>query len=205
MNNNKNSANNLFRIIQFVLFVSSYSPLFILMIFSYVYKNSEYLYWSGFSLIGIKLFALKFGILSILFFVLIIAVFWYLLTLGKIEENVKKGNLVTVNNVKNRSSDDIRYIATYIIPFLFQSFNGWFGCFSVLLLIIIIYNIYINSTLLLINPLLCLKFGIYEIEYTKNKKHNAGIIISRDKYLQFDINIKIYEIGHRLYFAMKNN
>jgi len=69
----------------------------------------------------------------------------------------------------------------------------------------IIYRFYINSSLLLINPLLSLKFAIYEIEYIENDKNKNGLIISRDKYLQDDTNIKIYEIGHKLYFAIDNN
>lgn len=205
MNQNINKTSNLHKIVQFVLFVSSYSPLFILIIFSHLYQNSEYLYWSGMSLIGIKLFVIKFGLLSVLFSVLIIGGFGYRQTLSKIEEVAKNGNPITVNDVKNKNNEVIGYIATYIILFLFQSFNGWIQCFSVLFLMILIYSIYINSSLLLINPLLRFKFAIYEIEYTENKKNKTGVIISRDKYLQYDVNIKIYEIGPKLYFAMNNN
>lgn len=205
MDQNTNKTNNLHKIVQFVLFVSSYSPLFILIIFSHLYQNAEYLYWSGISLIGIKLFVLKFGLLSVLFSVLIIGTFCYRQTLSKIEEVAKNGNPITVNDVKNKNKEVIGYIATYIILFLFQSFNGWIECFSVLFLMVIIYSIYINSSLLRINPLLRFKFAIYEIEYTENKKTKTGLIISSDKYLQYDVNIRIYEIGHRLYFAMNNN
>ena len=74
-----------------------------------------------------------------------------------------------------------------------------------LFLMAIIYRIYINSSLLLINPLLSFKFAIYEIEYVENEKNKNGLIISRNKYLQDDADIKIYEIGHKLYFATDNN
>lgn len=205
MNQNHNKSNRLHKIVKFVMFVSSYSPLLILIIFSHLYKNSEYLHWSGISLIGISLFALKFGLSFILFFILILGVFGYRQTLGKTEEVAKKGNPITVNDVKNKNNNLIGYIATYIIPFLFLSFNGWVECFLVLILMVMIYNIYINSTLLLINPLLSLKFAIYEIEYTENKKNKTGLIISRDKYLKYDVYIKINEIGHSLYFAINNN
>jgi NADH:ubiquinone oxidoreductase subunit 6 (subunit J) len=205
MNQNKNEANNLHGMAQFVLFVSSYLPLFILIIVRQVSENSEYLHWTGISLIGIKLFIFKFGLSSILFLTSVIGLFGYWKTLGNIEEVAKNGNPITVKDVKNKNSEAIGYIATYIIPFLFQSFNGWFECLSVLFLMAIIYRIYINSSLLLINPLLSFKFAIYEIEYTENKKNKNGLIISRNKYLQDDANIKIYEIGHKLYFATNNN
>lgn len=205
MNQNKNEANNLHGMAQFVLFVSSYLPLFILIIVRQVSENSEYLHWTGISLIGIKLFIFKFGLSSILFLTSVIGLFGYWKTLGNIEEVAKNGNPITVKDVKNKNSEAIGYIATYIIPFLFQSFNGWFECLSVLFLMTIIYRIYINSSLLLINPLLSFKFAIYEIEYTENKKNKNGLIISRNKYLQDDADIKIYEIGHKLYFATNNN
>jgi hypothetical protein len=205
MNQNKNDTNNLHGMAQFVLFVSSYLPLFILIIFRQVSENFEYLNWSGISLIGFKLFSLKFGLTSILFLVSVLGMFGYWKTLGNIEEVAKNGNPITVKDVKNKNSEAIGYIATYIIPFLFQSFNGWFECLSVLFLMAIIYRIYINSSLLLINPLLSFKFAIYEIEYTENKKNKNGLIISRNKYLQDDADIKIYEIGHKLYFATNNN
>lgn len=205
MNQNKNDTNNLHGIAQFVLFVSSYLPLFILIIVRQVSENYVYLHWTGISLIGIKLFALKFGLSSILFLVSVVGIFGYCQTLGNIEEVAKNGNPITVKDVRNKNSEAIGYIATYIIPFLFQSFNGWFECLSVLFLMAIIYRIYINSSLLLINPLLSFKFAIYEIEYTENKKNKNGLIISRNKYLQDDADIKIYEIGHKLYFATNNN
>nr|WP_315190048.1 hypothetical protein [uncultured Flavobacterium sp.] len=205
MKQNISKTNNIHRIVQFVLFVSSYLPLFILIIFSHVYQNSEYFYWSGISLIGIKVFVLKFGP-SVLFSVLMIGgVFDYGQTLSKIEEVAKNGTPITVNEVKNKNNELVGYIVTYIILFLFQYFNGWIECFSVLFLMVIIYSIYINSSLLLINPLLRFKYAIFEFEFTENKKTKTGLIISSDKYLQYDLNIKIYEIGPRLYFAMNNN
>jgi hypothetical protein len=205
MSSNKNDINNLHGLAQFVLFVSSYLPLFILITVRQVSENIEFLNYAGFSLLSLKLFILKFGLSSILIFVSIIGLFGYWQTLGNIEEVAKNGNPITIKDVKNKNSEAIGYIATYIIPFLFQSFNGWYECLSVLFLMAIIYRIYINSSLLLINPLLSFKFSIYEIEYVENKKNKNGLIISRNKYLQDDASIKIYEIGHKLYFATDNN
>ena len=205
MGKNKNDINNLHGLAQFALFVSSYLPLFILIIVRQVSENSVFFHWAGFSFVGIKIFALKFGLSTILILVSIIGLFGYWQTLGNIEEVAKNGNPVTVKDVKNKNSEAIGYIATYIIPFLFQSFTGWYECVSVLFLMVIIYRIYINSSLLLINPLLSFKFSIYEIEYVENNKNKNGLIISRDKCLQDDSNIKLYEIGHKLYFATDNN
>lgn len=198
--------NKLHGIAQFSLFVSSYLPLFLLLIIRQVYVNRDYLNWAGISWESVKVFGEKFGLSAVLIFFSTIGAFGYWKTLGNIEEVAKNGNPVTVIDVKNKNSESIGYIATYLIPFLFQSFDGWYECVSVIFLLLIIYRIYINSSLLLINPLLSFRFGIYEIEYkAQNGKSRNGLIISRDKFLQDDCKVKLYEIGHKLYFATNNN
>ncbi|SFT09556.1 hypothetical protein [Sphingobacterium wenxiniae] len=193
-------------IAQFSLFVSSYLPLFLLLIARQISVNNDYLYWGGISWESVKLFGAKFGLSAILLFFSAVGAFGYWKTLANIEEVAKNGNPVTVTDVKNKNSESIGYIATYLIPFLFQNFDNWYECVSVIFLLLIIYRIYINSSLLLINPLLSFRFGIYEIEYTtQNGKNRNGLIISRDKSLQDDCKVKLYEIGHKLYFATINN
>lgn len=202
----KNSnINNLHGIAQFALFVTSYFPLFALIIIRQVSENSEFLNFSGFHWISIKLFFSKFGLSTVLSVVSLIGLFGYWKTLGNIEEFAENGRPVKIKDVKNKNSEAIGYIATYIIPFLFQSFSGWYECLSVLFLLGIIYRIYINSSLLLINPILSFQFAIYEIEYKDGDKEKNGLVISRDKYLQDEADIKIYEIGHKLYFAINNS
>lgn len=201
----KSNINNLHGIAQFALFVTSYFPLFLLIIIRQVSENSDYLNYAGFEWVSIKVFLLKFGLSAILSMVSLIGLFGYWKTLGNIEEVAENGRPVKIKDVKNKNSEAIGYIATYIIPFLFQSFSSWYECISVLFLLGIIYRIYINSSLLLINPILSFRFSIYEIEYTDGDKEKNGLIISRDKYLQDEADIKIYEIGHKLFFAINNS
>ena len=56
---------NLHGLAQFALFVSSYLPLFILIIVRQVSENWEFLHWAGLSLEGFKIFALKFALSAI--------------------------------------------------------------------------------------------------------------------------------------------
>ncbi len=161
----KNNINGLHSLAQFALFVSSYLPLFILIIARQVSENFSFLHWGGFTKKSIYAFATNFGLSSVLFFVALIGWFGFKKTLSNIEEVAKNGFPVIIKDVKNKNSEAIGYIATYIIPFLFQSFNSWFECFSVLFLLVIIYRIYINSSLLLINPFLSIWYAIYEIEF----------------------------------------
>lgn len=202
MSNTQGDINRLHGIAQFALFVSSYLPLFILIISRQVSENLNQLNWSGISLSSLYVFFSKFGLSCVLFILVVIGAIGFKKTLGNIQEVAKNGLPVTVTDVKNKNSEAIGYIATYLIPFLFQSFNGWYECLSVLFLLIIIYRIYINSSLLLINPFLSVWYSIYEIEFEDGGKKGNGLIISKNKYMKEDSEVKIYEIGHKLYFAI---
>jgi hypothetical protein len=89
--------------------------------------------------------------------------------------------------------------------------NNWFDLLSILFLILIIYRIYINSSLILINPILGFKYSLYEIEYLEKESSmkedlvkeifRTGYVITRDRFLQEDEKIKLYEIGHKMYYS----
>ena len=200
----KNNINNLRSWAQFSLFTSSYLPLFILIIAKQLSTNSDYYSWGGISYESVYLFITKFGLSLVLIIISIIGFGGLYLTLKNLNKNAKNGFPVIVKDIKNKSSESISYIATYIIPFVFQGFTTLFEFLAILFLILIIYRIYINSSLLLINPILNLKYTLYEIEYEEAGKSRNGLLISKDKYLQEEEKIKLYEIGHKLYYANKN-
>ncbi len=185
----------------FVLFVTSYLPLFLLIIFKQVVTNSEYLTFGGFSADAIICFATKFGISFILGIIGLFGYWGYRNTIKNIENISDNGYPVLVEEVNNKNSESIGYMATYIIPFLFENFTGWFESISILFLLTIIYRIYINSSLILVNPVLNINYSIYEIEYKLDHRIRKGMIITRDKNLQEETQIKIYEIGHKLFFS----
>jgi hypothetical protein len=66
MATNRRPVNSLHRVAQFALFVSSYFPLFLLIIIRQISENFEYLHWAGLSLVGIKVFFTKFSLSAIL-------------------------------------------------------------------------------------------------------------------------------------------
>jgi len=121
---------------------------------------------------------------------------------NNLEKDSTNGDNVTVVKVNNKNSESIGYIATYIIPFLFQNVNDWYELFAFAFLMTIIYRIYINSNMILINPVLSLKYSIFEIEYKQqNDKIRDAFVISKEKYLIEDSIIKIYEIGFKLFYV----
>ena len=203
---NNTSVNNLKRIAQFVLFVTSYLPLFILVIVRQIYENISFLYFGGFSIEAFTVFLQKFGLS---FFLLLISFFGILgcyLIFKNLEKDATNGDNVTVQNINNKNGESIGYIATYIIPFLFQNFSNSYELFAFVFVMFIIYRIYINSNLILINPTLSFKYSIFEIEYKlQNGKVKNGLIISKNRYLEEDTIIKIYEIGFKLYYCKSKN
>lgn len=194
-------VNQLHGLAQFTLFVSSYLPLFLLLILKQAAVNWEFLHWGGFNFITLELFLIKFGLSAALLVICLFGWFGYRETLANIEQVAANGFPILVKDVKNKNSEAIGYIATYIIPFLFQDINNWYETVSIFFLLLVIYRIYINSSLLLINPILSLRFSIYEIEYEEKGRICSGLIISRNKFLQDGAELKLYEIGHELFFA----
>lgn len=200
---NKRIANNLERKAQFALFVTSYLPLFILIIFKQIYTNFSFLKWGGCDLTSINLFVEKFGLSIILTFVSIYGYYGAMKTLKNIHKSAENGFPVKITDIKNKNTESIGYIATYIIPFAFQNFDNWLELISVCFIIYIIYRVYINSSLLLINPVLNLKYSIFEFEFEENQKTKNGILISKNNELQEDDLVKLYSIGNKMYYSKK--
>ena len=196
------NTNKLYGIAEFVLFVTSYTPLFLLIVFKQISENSEFLHWGGWSKETIFVFFEKFGLSFLLIILSIFSLWGCKLLFSNFKKNIDNGVNVTLKDVRNRNSETIGYIATYIIPFIFQSFDSYYEIFAFLFLMIIIYRIYVNSNLLLINPILSFKYSIFEIEYEEqNGKNRNGLIIIQNKYVKEDTMIKIYPIGYKLFFA----
>lgn len=194
--------NKLHEAAKFALFITSYLPLFILIILKQVSTNFDYLYWGGISIDSIKSFLLFFGLSCVLAVISICGILGLFITLNNLEDVAENGFNTQITNIRNKNSESIGYIATYLIPFLFQDINGWYEQVSILFLMGIIYRIYINSSMILINPILSCIYTIYEIEYSLNNKIRNGFIISKDNSLQDDDRIKLYEIGSKLFYCI---
>ena len=204
MNKRKNNkVNNLRKEAQFVLFVTSYLPLFILIILKQFSENYPYLHWGGFNLDAIIFCVQRFGLSIIFMTISAMGIVGCKFLFQNLERLSPNGDNVTVCKIDNKNSESIGYIATYIIPFLFQSFNGWYELAALLFLLLIIYRIYVNSNLILINPILSFKYSLFEIEYQQqNGKIRNGLIITKDRHLEEDSIIKIYEIGFKLFYGV---
>ncbi|HGO5292573.1 TPA: hypothetical protein ACK210_002255 [Photobacterium damselae subsp. damselae] len=187
------------------LFLVSYMPLFVIMVFGQFYKYSNYLNWGGFNWDSWFIFIKYFGAATILIILSIYGAVGLKVLLTNIERRAKtNGHLIKIDDIENKNSESISYLFTYIIPFVFQDLSSVINVFSVTMLLVVTFLIYSNSSMLLINPTISMKYSLYMIEYTDSNegKKKKGMIISRNKFLEEDDQVKIKKIGHRLFFAV---
>lgn len=200
--NNSKYINNLKIIPQIGLFITSYTPLFLIIIVKDISKNSLFLHWGGLHEEAILIFLSKFGFIITILIIILFSFLIVKLTLINLENSIDNGFIARISNVNNKSAEIISYIATYIIPFVYDA-NEPLEYLIMFILISIIFIIYINSPLLIVNPILGLKYGIYEISFTQNGISKSAIVLSKDKYLLEGNMIKLLSIGHKIYYTQK--
>lgn len=196
----KKRATELYGVAKFALFATSYAPLFVLVIIKQVHDNWNFLHYGGWNIESVTCFFSKFFISTLLLFILLFGFIGCYILFSNLKK--KRGDSVVVTEVNNKNSESIGYIATYIIPFVFQSFNSIYEVFSILCILAIIYNIYVNSNMLLINPFLNIfHYSIFEIQYKYKEKTKSGLVIVHNSLIEEETTIKIYQIGFKLYYA----
>lgn len=188
------------------LFLVSYIPLFLIMCFTQLYEYRDHLVWGGLSYEPLLNYIRYFGAVT----VLVLMSFFGLVGLRFLLPNIKRrtksnGILVKVIDIENKNSESISYLFTYIIPFVFQDLSSITNVFAVSVLLFVTYLIYSNSSMLLINPTISMVYSLYLIEYEdmSSKRKRKGMVLSRNKFLEEDDEIKIRSMGHKLYFAVE--
>jgi len=163
--------------IKILLFLSSYSPLFLLLII----KISD-----------------KIAIIPILLVIvtLILACIPFLLI--KVFTKFKnKEAPVTIKEINYKDGDTMSYVVTYLLPFL--SITGTpKDVISIFILFFVLMILYINSNLVFINPVLSM-FGyhIYEIQTTSNK---TLILITKKDQLVVSSQVNLIKLDTNTYY-----
>ena len=107
--------------------------------------------------------------------------------------------------ISNRNSEAIGYVATYIVPFMASDLSSLFECGIFLIVMGLIYTIYANSNMIMINPLLNIRFSLLEVEYKivgdKTDEMHDALIITDTKDFKEKVNYDIYQIGFKLYYG----
>lgn len=196
----KKRATELYGVAKFALFSTSYAPLFILVIVKQVHDNWSFLHFGGWNVEAIMCFFSKFFVTIILLLVLLFGVMGCFFLFSNLKK--KKGDVVEIKEINNRNSESIGYMASYIIPFVFQSFNSSYEIFSIFFIFLMMYTIYVNSNMLLINPLLNVcHYSIFEMQFMYQEQEQSGLVIMHNSVFEANSTIKISPIGFKLYYA----
>jgi uncharacterized membrane protein (DUF373 family) len=151
-----------------VLFLSSYSPLFLIL----ALKNVDREAWEtpGRSFLAMLLdsfppFAL------VLIAVVLVSSAWLYIFLRSAPSRIQRSKWDTTSVAKHKTGDSLNYIITYIIPFLGFSIDNFWDIAAVGILLIVVGVIYVNSNLLYVNPMLSL-FGyrIFEVDAVRHEQ-----------------------------------
>lgn len=185
----------------FVMFITSYIPLFGLLVIRQTKQNFDYLNFRGFNKEAFYIALEKFGLS---YFFISLSLFGYIglrLLLKNLDENKTNGITVKINDVENKNSESISYISTYIVPFIFQDTNNFFDISSIFIILLIIFFIYTKSNMIVINPILGITHTLYHVEYSKKGKNKKGLLITKDNNIDIDQEIKINLITKNIYYG----
>lgn len=152
-----------------------------------------------------KTFLSHFGMSVLLLFLSITGIVGIIILLHNLKDNLNNGIKAKVTKISNRNNEAIGYIATYIVPFLASDFSSWFYSAIFIVIMALIYTIYTNSNMILINPLLSMRYSLIEVDYIvlgdKDETSHDALIITDITDFQENINYQLYQIGFKLYYG----
>ena len=195
--------NRLVGLAPIVLFLSSYVPLFVLIIVRQTLSNLEYLTWGGITAESIVCMIRHFGLSVICLIMTFFGLIGTWLVFDNLNRRVESGHTFKIEELSSMNDEPLAYIATYIIPLLFGDYNSLTDCLTTICIFYIVYRLYIRSKLILVNPILSLKFSIYNVKFKDGDIPRQGILISSNNdILEYD-QVKMYNVGHQLFFGYK--
>lgn len=186
------------------LFIVSYIPLFAIMSFQQIYKNSNFLNYTEINKESLTNFIHYFGASTFLISISTCSLGGLLILLKNLKRRAtESGDTFKVSDVENKNSEAIAYLFTYIIPFVFQDLSDISQLIPIIALMSVTYAIYSNSSMMLINPTLSFWYSLYQIEYQDNAgKTKKTIVLTQERFLEEGDTIRLKKIAHKLNFGI---
>ncbi|PKR80708.1 hypothetical protein CW751_08025 [Brumimicrobium salinarum] len=182
-------------------------PLFLLLAIKILFEKFNRFKFVEISLDSIKLFISEFGFLALLTFLTVYAIVGTKLTFKNISKKKRNAFPVKVTSIRPKNEESLSYLATYVIPLMIQGNIDTYNYIVFSILFFIYYKLYSTSSLILINPILNMKYGLFELDYihcSNNKVKRNALIISSQKWIEEEEELKLLKLSHRLYYAYKN-
>jgi hypothetical protein len=190
----------------FAMFCLSYLPLFLLISLRIVFAKYDILYYTDLNWGSIKTFLIEFGFVLFLFILSLNSILGTYLTFKNIKRNLSNADPIIVNSVEPKNEESLSYLATYVIPLVSSEKFGSYEYVLFGVLFFMYYKLYSSSSMILINPVLNIKYGLFSIEYFNTQKpeeKRKALIIFNQKWIDEGEKIYITKLSHRLYFAHK--
>ena len=195
--------NNLTGLAPLVLFLTSYLPLFFLIIVRQTYCNFDYLSWGGINIIALKCMIKYFGMSIVCLSLSVFGIVGTSLVFKNLRYRVESGHTYRITDVSGMNDEPLAYIATYIIPIMFENYSSLIDSVTIILIFCVLYRLYVRSKLILVNPILSLKYSIYSVRYIDGDIQRQGILISHDNDILENDQAKMYNVGHQLFYGYK--
>ena len=196
-------VNSLDRLAPYVLFLSSYLPLFILIAIKEGAKVETGAFLLKIDCVSVGDLVRAYFIPVICLLCIVFGLVGTFFTFKNIEGRVENGSITTIEEVSGLNEEPLAYIATYVISFVPQDSKSFGDMLALLFFLAIVCYLYIRSKLLLVNPVLSLRYSIFSIRFEDGEVLRQGVLISRDRYIQEKDCVKIYNIGYQLYYGYK--
>lgn len=200
-----NNPHSLNRLSVFALFCLSYIPLFLLLALKIYLSNRDYLHFGGFSLAAFFIFLKKFGFIIILALLSLYAFVGTALTFKRMRTLKSNATPITIVDIKSKNEEALSYLATYVIPLIAQDIIGLFEYVTFAVMFFIYYRLYSTSSLILINPILNIKYGLHSMSFKRSGGSDNiikdALMISAKKDLEEGDRVRVMKLSHRLYFV----
>lgn len=165
------------------IFISGYTPLFLIMIIKDITGLNWYTYQFSSATLGFENIIFPIGFLmtnsSVVWGLVIVSVI-SLLMLRYVLKNITSNPFeITITKAKSRSSEVVNYTIPYMISFVAFDLSKWQDLLSLIIFLGILCLLSIRSQSIFINPILAaLGYGLYDCSYTENEKVKECVMLS---------------------------
>jgi hypothetical protein len=165
------------------MFISGYTPLFLILMINDITNITWYSYTFSSSVVGFSQVVLPVGLVFnnpiVVLSLFILSIFSLVMLRYVIKNITVNAFVITITEVKSRSSELANYTIPYLISFVAVDLAKWQDLFSFAVFLSLLCLLSIRSQSTFINPILAaFGYGLYDCHYTENNNPKTCVMIS---------------------------
>ena len=183
------------------LFITSYSPLFIILIIRQISKIPSHVNMLQFN--G-DWFRYYLGA-AVLLAAILVGFLFVFLSDRSLEQTLNTNGVnIKVLSKENRNSDALAYLCMYVLSFGVQDLSQWGEVLTLFIMLTVAFAIYTQSDLICFNPILAFSRSVYKVEFQVqgdpgNSRTGIVIVPKSKNYRNNEFVVK--NIGENIYYA----